>query len=96
MTRLLSLNLVGTSHCPGSQSVLKRALGCRSPSLRGVRLRREPDNAHDPNAIVVECQGRKIGYVARKQAASLAPELPADAVVDGRLVSRKALEIALK
>ena len=41
-------------------------------------LRRDPDNAHDPNAIAVEpLGGEQIGWVPRELAAELAPELDA-------------------
>lgn len=35
-------------------------------------LRREPDNAWDPNAIRVEWRGRKLGYVPRRDNDALA------------------------
>jgi hypothetical protein len=37
-----------------------------------LTLVREPDNEFDPNAIRVEWQGRKLGYVPRKDNAALA------------------------
>jgi hypothetical protein len=37
-----------------------------------LELSREPDNAHDPNAIRVEWRGRKLGYVPRRENAALA------------------------
>lgn len=94
--RTLSLNLVGTAHYRDSGRVIRRALGCKSHCLRAVALRREPNNPSDPNAIAVECQGRKIGYISRKQAAGLASELPIDAPVGGQLLSPKMVEIRLK
>ena len=43
---------------------------------RALVLRREPDNAHDPNAIAVAtAAGEPLGYVPREPAAELAPEL---------------------
>ena len=45
------------------------------PLLRqgdALQLLREPDNAHDPNAVRVEWQGRKLGYVPRRDNAALA------------------------
>lgn len=38
-------------------------------------LVREPRNAHDANAVRVEIQGRKIGYIPRDDAERLAPML---------------------
>jgi hypothetical protein len=40
-------------------------------------LRRDPDNAHDPNAIEVLAGGHQIGWVPRELAAELAPEIDA-------------------
>ena len=37
-----------------------------------LELVREPDNPHDPNAVRVEWRGRKLGYVPRRQNATLA------------------------
>jgi hypothetical protein len=37
-----------------------------------LELVREPDNAHDPNAVRVEWRGRKLGYVPRRANAALA------------------------
>lgn len=38
-------------------------------------LVREPNNPHDANAVRVEIQGQKIGYIPRDDAARLAPHL---------------------
>jgi len=46
-----------------------------------LTLRREPDNAHDPNAIAVLASGgAQVGFVPREVAASLAEELDAGGV----------------
>ncbi len=37
-----------------------------------LELSREPDNAHDPNAVRVEWRGRMLGYVPRRENAALA------------------------
>jgi hypothetical protein len=37
-----------------------------------LALVREPDNPHDPRAVRVEWQGRKIGYVPRRENADVA------------------------
>ena len=43
-----------------------------------VRLRRDPANEHDPNAVRVETQaGEQLGFVPRDLAAELAPKLDA-------------------
>ena len=44
------------------------------PQLRvgdALTLVREPDNAHDARAVRVEWQGRKIGYVPRRENADV-------------------------
>lgn len=45
------------------------------PQLRqgdALDLLREPDNAHDANAVRVEWRGRKLGYVPRRENAAIA------------------------
>ena len=37
-----------------------------------LELSREPDNAHDPNAVRVQWRGWKLGYVPRRENAALA------------------------
>jgi len=37
-----------------------------------LELAREPDNAHDANAVAVLWRGRKLGYVPRSENAALA------------------------
>jgi hypothetical protein len=37
-----------------------------------LELAREPDNPHDPNAVVVLWRGHKLGYVPRRENAALA------------------------
>ena len=49
-------------------------------------LRREPDNRHDRNAIeVVRANGRKLGYVPRRGALTLAPMMDGGVVLDARV-----------
>ena len=62
------------------------------PLLRqgdALELRREPDNAHDANAVRVEWQGRKLGYVPRRENAAVAWGLDRGAPLRAR-VSRLA------
>jgi hypothetical protein len=42
-----------------------------------LRLRRDRENEHDPNAIAVEVDGGQLGWVPRELAAELAPKLDA-------------------
>jgi HIRAN domain len=44
---------------------------------RPLELRRDPANAHDPNAIMVLAGGEQAGWVPRELAAELAPRLDA-------------------
>jgi hypothetical protein len=45
---------------------------------RPLRLRRDPANEHDPNAIAVDtASGGQVGWVPRELAAEIAPELDA-------------------
>jgi hypothetical protein len=48
-------------------------------------LVREPDNPHDANAIRVEWQGQKLGYVPRRDNAALARQMDRGAAVAGRI-----------
>ena len=58
------------------------------PQMRvgdALELRREPDNPHDPNAVRVEWQGRKLGYVPRRQNAAVAWGMDRGAPLRARL-----------
>ena len=44
---------------------------------RPLELRRDPANAHDPNAIAVVAGAEQVGWVPRELAAELAPRLDA-------------------
>jgi hypothetical protein len=48
-------------------------------------LEREPDNPHDPNAIAVTWRGRKLGYVPRRDNATLAWGLDRGAPLRARI-----------
>ena len=50
-----------------------------------LRLEREPDNPHDPNAIAVTWRGRKLGYVPRRDNATLAWGLDHGAPLQARI-----------
>lgn len=67
---LYCFKVAGTSH---HEAALKA--GDFSPGAP-VRLEREPQNAHDPNAIAVyAAAGRKVGFVPASHAKRLAPVL---------------------
>ena len=58
------------------------------PELRvgdALGLEREPDNPHDPNAIAVTWRGRKLGYVPRRDNATLAWGLDRGAPLQARI-----------
>jgi hypothetical protein len=42
-----------------------------------LELRRDPGNAHDPNAIAVHAGAEQVGWVPRELAAEIAPQLDA-------------------
>ena len=50
-----------------------------------LRLEREPDNVHDPNAISVQWRGHKLGYVPRAQNAALAWAMDRGERLDARV-----------
>lgn len=52
-----------------------------------LTLIREPDNAHDPQAIRVEWRGIKLGYVPRTGNQTIAQFLDRGAKVSGRIVN---------
>lgn len=50
-------------------------------------LAREPQNAHDANAVRIEWQGRMLGYVPRKDNADLARQMDHGANVEARVTA---------
>ena len=68
-----------------------------------VVLRRDPDNAYDKNAIEVLVSGRRIGFISRDEAETLAPAMDmgdkVEAVIDqitGGTYSKPNIGILLK
>ena len=58
------------------------------PQLRqgdALELVRETENPHDPNAVRVEWQGRKLGYVPRRENAAIAWGLERGAALRARV-----------
>ncbi len=51
-----------------------------------LALVREPENPHDANAIRIEWRGRTLGYVPRRENASLARQMDLGAEAAGRVV----------
>lgn len=50
-----------------------------------LTLVREPDNAHDPNAVRVEWRGNKLGYVPRRDNRAVARHLDGGVKVEARI-----------
>jgi hypothetical protein len=51
-----------------------------------LTLVREPDNPFDADAIRLEWNGRKIGYVPRRENGALARELDAGKTIEARII----------
>ena len=62
------------------------ALAAALKSGDTLDLVREPDNPHDANAVRVEWQGRKLGYVPRASNAALAWAMDGGETVTARVV----------
>ena len=52
-----------------------------------LELVREPENPHDPNAVRVEWRGVKLGYVPRRDNASVARQMDRGTALEARLAS---------
>jgi hypothetical protein len=50
-----------------------------------LTLAREPDNAHDSNAVRLEWQGRMLGYVPKRDNTDLARQMDHGAKVEARI-----------
>lgn len=55
-----------------------------------LTLVREPDNQHDRNAVRVEWQGRKLGYLPRAENRAVAAEMDRGTAVAGRIARLQA------
>jgi hypothetical protein len=67
------VNVAGESHY---QDALRAIAGSGEVRLETeARLVPEPENEHDPNAVRVEIDGAKVGYLPRALAAAWAPLL---------------------
>ncbi|HEY0148673.1 MAG TPA: HIRAN domain-containing protein [Allosphingosinicella sp.] len=74
-TRKKLFNLAGEGHDNPDGSSRQEELRNCEPG-EPVSLEREPANSYDPNAVMVRsCRGVCIGYLAREDAAQLAPAL---------------------
>ena len=60
------------------------------PELRvgaPLALAREPDNPYDANAVRVEWQGRKLGYLPRRENAAVARHLDRGSALEARIAA---------
>ncbi len=84
--------LVQSSPLAGFQYHAGKAIWAELHEGDALQLVREPDNAYDRNAVRVEWQGHKLGYVPRRDNAAVARMLdravPLDAKITRLLQSR--------
>lgn len=79
LTRFSS-KIVGIRHYEGADAAAERR----------IRLRREPENPHDANAIAVfNHRGVQVGYLPREEAAWLAPLLDSGVIRIGGVAGKK-------
>jgi hypothetical protein len=72
-----TVNVVGVSFQPGYPGTFHKLAQRAADRYPKCKLRREPDNPHDPNAIAVVVGRRKVGHLPRGTAEWLAPRLDA-------------------
>lgn len=77
--------LVQRSPLAGFQYYAGAALWDRMKPGDRLDLAREPDNAHDANAVRVEWRGNKLGYLPRAENRTVAREMDRGALVEGRI-----------
>ncbi|MBF0096035.1 MAG: HIRAN domain-containing protein [Magnetococcales bacterium] len=75
----LLLEVVGARHAPAIQEGYRPVVGS------AARFQAEPSNAHDPNAVQVLLEDRRVGYVNRLQAKVLNRWLNPETVIDARV-----------
>ncbi len=78
--------LVQSSPLAGFQYHEGKALWEQMRVGDALTLVREPDNAYDPRAVRVEWQGRKLGYVPRKENEAVARQLDRGNKLEARIV----------
>jgi hypothetical protein len=77
--------LVQSSPLAGFQYYEGEALWQRMREGDKLDLVREPDNAHDANAVRVEWQGVKLGYLPRAENRAVAAEMDRGIAVSARI-----------
>ena len=77
--------LVQSSPLAGFQFYAGKTLWDEMQEGDALALLREPDNAHDANAIRVEWRGRKLGYLPRAENRAVAVEMDRGGKVEARI-----------
>lgn len=77
--------LVQSSPLAGFQFYAGKALWDEMQEGDALSLVREPENAHDANAIRVEWRGRKLGYLPRAENRAVAAEMDRGGKVEARI-----------
>jgi hypothetical protein len=77
--------LVQSSPLAGFQYHEGQALWQELRAGDALALVREPDNAHDANAVRVEWRGRMLGYLPRAENRSVAAEMDRGSRVEARI-----------
>jgi hypothetical protein len=77
--------LVQSSPLAGFQFYAGKTLWDEMQEGDALALLREPDNAHDANAIRVEWRGRKLGYLPRAENRAVAAEMDRGGKVEARI-----------
>lgn len=77
--------LVQSSPLAGFQFYAGKALWDEMKEGDALALIREPENAHDANAIRVEWRGRKLGYLPRAENRAVAAEMDHGGKVEARI-----------
>jgi hypothetical protein len=79
--------LVQSSPLAGAQYYAVAVLWQEMKVGDGVTLTREPDNPHDANAVRVDWNGRKLGYLPRAENRAVAAEMDRGGRVEGRIAA---------
>jgi hypothetical protein len=79
--------LVQSSPLAGAQYYEAAVLWNEMKVGDGVTLVREPDNAHDANAVRIEWRGRKLGYLPRAENRAVAAEMDRGGRIEGRIAA---------
>lgn len=78
--------IVQSSPLAGFQFYSGKALWEQMRVGHELALVREPDNAYDPNAVRVEWQGVKLGYIPRRENGNVARQMDHGAHIRARIV----------